>query len=73
MLMWQVTVQVVGVAQWLASMWPSHGLPRGSGKMPNEGPRTEISKKKKGGSAKSGGTPPDLVAQREYLNHLQSW
>jgi hypothetical protein len=46
-LTWQVTVQLVGMAQWLAATWPSHGLPRGSGKMPNEGPRTEFKKKKK--------------------------
>ena len=29
-LTWQVTVQVVGMAQWLIAMWPSHALPRGT-------------------------------------------
>jgi len=30
MLTWQVTVQLVGVAQWFVVMWPIHGLPRGT-------------------------------------------
>jgi hypothetical protein len=44
-LTWQVIVQLVDMAQWLASMWPSHGLPRGSGKMPNDNPRMKFQKK----------------------------
>jgi hypothetical protein len=44
MLTWQAIVQVVSVAQWLAAMWPSHGLPLGNGQMPNEGPRTKFQK-----------------------------
>jgi hypothetical protein len=44
MLTWKVIVQLVGMAQWLVSTWPSHGLPCGSGKIPNEGPRIEIQK-----------------------------
>jgi hypothetical protein len=43
-LMWQVSIQVVSVAQWFASTWPSHGLPRRRGKMPNEGPGTKFQK-----------------------------
>jgi hypothetical protein len=34
--MWQGDYIVVYVAQWLASMWPSHALPHGSEKMPND-------------------------------------
>jgi hypothetical protein len=48
----------VDVAQWLVVTWPSHGLPRGSGKMPNDNPRTNFQKiyiyKRFGGSAKFG-------------------
>jgi hypothetical protein len=46
-------MQVVGVGQWLATTWPSHGLPRGSGQMPNEGLKPNF-KNKKNGPAKSG-------------------
>jgi hypothetical protein len=44
MLTWQVTVQLIDVAQWLDATWPSHGLPRSSGKMSNEGPRNKFQK-----------------------------
>jgi hypothetical protein len=44
MLTWQVNLQLVDVAQWLVSTWPSHGLPCGSGKMPNEDPRMKFQK-----------------------------
>jgi hypothetical protein len=44
-LTWQGDCTVVDMAQWLAATWPSHGLPRGSGKMPNDNPRTKIQKK----------------------------
>jgi hypothetical protein len=57
-LTWQVTVQVVVVAQCLVSTWPSHGLPCGSGKIPNEGLRTEFQKNKIVG-------PPNLAEPRQ--------
>jgi hypothetical protein len=53
-MMWQVTVKVVGMAQWFASTWPSHGLPRGNGKCPMRARKLNF-KNKKGGLAKSGG------------------
>jgi hypothetical protein len=71
-LTWQVTVQVVDVAQWLDSTWPSHGMPCGSGKMPNEGPRTKF-QKKKWRVHQIWQNPPDLATQQIYPNYLQSW
>jgi hypothetical protein len=38
----RVTVQVGDVGECLAATWPSHGLPCGSGQMPNEGQLPEI-------------------------------
>jgi hypothetical protein len=37
------------MAQWLVAMWPNHGMPGGSGKIHNEGPRTEFKNKKRVG------------------------
>jgi hypothetical protein len=44
MLTWKITVELIGMAQWLDDMWPSHGFPHGSGKIPDEDPRSEIQK-----------------------------
>jgi len=41
-----VIVQVDDVGQCLVATWLSHGLARGSGKMPNEGELPEIQKQK---------------------------
>jgi hypothetical protein len=35
------------VNQWMVTTWPSHGLPHGNGKIPNEG-RNRFSKLKRG-------------------------
>jgi hypothetical protein len=37
-LTWQGDYTMVDVVQWLAAAWPSHALPRGSGKIPNDNP-----------------------------------
>jgi hypothetical protein len=34
----EMTMHRGHMSQWMVTMWPSHGLPRGSRKMPNEGP-----------------------------------
>jgi hypothetical protein len=48
MMTWQVmgkvTMQVVGMGQWFPTMWPSHGLPHGNEKMPNEGLKSDFQK-----------------------------
>jgi hypothetical protein len=54
--MWQDDYGKWWHGQWLDAMWPSHGLPHGSGKMPNEGPKKISKIKKKWG-------PPNLAAK----------
>jgi hypothetical protein len=74
-LTWQGDCTVVDVAQWLAATWPSHGLPRGSGKMPNDIPRTNLKNiyiKRFGRSDKSGGTPPNLAPTDLYITTVKS-
>jgi hypothetical protein len=45
MLTCQGDCTMVDVAQWLATTWPSHGMPHGSGKMPNDNSRMNFQKK----------------------------
>jgi hypothetical protein len=45
--------------------WPSHGLPRGSGKMPNEGPKPNF-KNKKGATKSCGQTTNSDESKQHY-------
>jgi hypothetical protein len=66
---------VDGVGQWLATTWPSYGLPCGSGKMPNEILKMNFQKLKRPtksgeGPAKYGGQTSDFDKSKQQL---QTW
>jgi hypothetical protein len=72
MVMWQGDFTVVDMAQWLVAMWPSHGQPRGNGKMPNDSSRTNFKNiyiyiKRCGGSTKSDRTTTTYCKNSDVL------